>query len=281
MRTLNCKRVAQMISLYVAGDLVGAPEREVATHLAACERCRRLAEDFSESSSLLTQACRPPEFNAAFYSGIRRAVLDEIRRDRMLSKPSLFRRRWLYATAFAAVVMAAGLMLQHFGSTRRETPQGLAGQAKATNSSSSPGLSELQQSPRKPQGLPGTLAGKSHKDLALENPRRSLKQFETVRKPDASRIAQAGLAQIALAMQSSTSASTSISPAALESTTFSLGSTSPPAGRASASQVSRIEIQTADPNIRIIWLAPQESRESREFDEINHDQDQDENGNRE
>src|SRR3989442_11366067 len=95
MRTLNCKGAAQMISLYVAGDLVGAPEREVATHLAACERCRRLAEDFSESSSLLTQACRPPEFNAAFYSGIRRAVLDEIRRDRMLSKPSLFRRRWL------------------------------------------------------------------------------------------------------------------------------------------------------------------------------------------
>ena len=61
MRTLNCKRMAQMLSLYVAGDLVGAPERKVAAHLAACEACRRLAQEFSESSSLLTQACAPPK----------------------------------------------------------------------------------------------------------------------------------------------------------------------------------------------------------------------------
>ncbi|PYS85960.1 MAG: anti-sigma factor, partial [Acidobacteria bacterium] len=40
-----------MISLYVAGDLIGAPEREVAAHLAACDGCRRLADEFSESRS--------------------------------------------------------------------------------------------------------------------------------------------------------------------------------------------------------------------------------------
>ncbi len=292
MRTLNCKRMVQMISLYVAGDLVRVREREVATHLAACEQCRRLAQDFSESSSLLAQACTPPEFGAEFYSGIRRAVLGEITRERMRSKPSLFRRRWLYATAFAGVVIAAGVMLQqHFVSTIREAPQGLtlapqvtgqprSDQAKGTNSSSSPPLSELPQSPRKPHRLPETLRVKSHNVLALVNPRRRSRQFETVRKSDASDTSQTARdkrAPIAQATPSSTSASTSISPVALESATFSGGSPSSLSGRASASQVLRIEIQTADPNIRIIWFAPRESRES---EETNHDQDQHENGNR-
>ena len=269
MRKLNCKRMPRMISLYVAGDLVGGPEREVTAHLAACEACRQLAQEFSESSSLLTQACAPPEFGAEFYSGIRHAVLGEISRDRMLSKPSLFRRRWLYATAFAAVVIAVPVMLQHFGSIRREAPQGLADQANATHSSSSPGSSGAQQSARKPHELRGTLRGPSHKVLALVNSRRSPRQFEMVRKLDASGIAQSARDkrnQTVQAMQSPTSAPTGVSPVALESAT-SGGSASSPFGR--ASQVSRIEIQTADPNIRIIWLGPRESRES---EETNHDQ---------
>src|SRR6266849_5138038 len=126
MRTLKCKRMVPMISHYVASDLVGAPERKVAAHVMACEACRRLAEEFWESKNLLTQACAVPEFGAEFYSGIRDAVIDEITRDRVQSKPSLFRRRWLYATAFAAVVIVSGVILQHFGRSRRETPQGWA-----------------------------------------------------------------------------------------------------------------------------------------------------------
>jgi hypothetical protein len=272
--------MARMISLYVAGDLVGAREREVAAHLAACEECRRLAEEFSESSSLLTQACMPPEFGAEFYSGIRDAVLGEITRDRMLSKPSLFRPRWLYATAFAAIVIASGVMLQHFGSARRGTPQGLAlapqvsdqptsGQAREANSSSLPQLSESPQAPRKSRGLPGTLRAQSQKVLALVNPHGSSRQFEAVRKPNASdtdQTARDSGTQIEPAMPSSTR----VGPVALESATLSGGSASSLSERASDSQVSRIEIQTADPNIRIIWLSP---RESREPEENNHDKD--------
>jgi hypothetical protein len=287
--------MVQKISLYVAGDLVGAREREVATHIAACEQCRRLAREFSESSSLLAQACTPPEFGAEFYSGIRRAVLGEITRERMVSKPSLFRRRWLYGTAFAAVVIAAAVMLQHFGSSKREAPQDLtfapqvtgqptSDQAKGTDSSSSPQLSELSQSPRKPHKVQETLRVKSHNVMALVNPRRRSRQFETLRKSDAadtSQTARDKLTPIAQVTQSSpsasTSASSSVNPVALESATFSGRSESSPSRRASASQVLRIEIQTADPNIRIIWLAPRESRES---EETNHDQGQHDNRNR-
>jgi hypothetical protein len=258
MRTLTCKRAARMISLYIAGDLVGAPEREVAAHLAACEACGRLAEEFSESSSLLTQACTPPEFGAEFYSGIRHAVLGEIATDQMLSKPSLFRPRWLYATAFAAIVIASGVMLQHFAGTQRETPQGLALAPPATDQSTS--QSSEVQSPRKKRELPGTLSVQASKDPALVNPRGRSRHFAAMRMPDELVTSQAARfrgAQIEPAMQSTAR----VRPVALEA----------------SSQVSRIEIQTADPNIRIIWLG---TRESREPAENNHDQDRNENSNR-
>jgi hypothetical protein len=251
MRTLKCKRLARMISLYVAGDLVGPPERDVAVHLAACEGCRRLAGEFSESSSLITQAFTTPEFGAEFYSGIRHAVLGEITRDRRPSKPSLFRPRWFYATAFAAIVIIAGVMLQHFVGSRRGVPQDLARAPQMTVQPTS-GSSE-GPSPRKKHLLIGKPSAPSSNALALSSPHGSYRHFEGMRTPAALVTAQAGRdgrAQIEPAMQSTTS----LGPVALEA----------------SSQVSRIEIQTADPNIRIIWLSP---RESREPNGTNHDQD--------
>jgi len=229
-----------MISFFVAGDLVGAPEREVATHLAVCERCRQLAEEFSDSSSLLTQAFAPPEFGAEFYSGIRDAVLGEITRDRRRSKPALFRRPWIYATAFAAVVIASGLMLQRFGSTRRATPTDLARAPQVTGQPTSP---PEVPSPRKKHELPGKRRAQSSNVLALA-PHLSSRDLI------ASQATRDGGTQIEPVVQSPTR----VRPVAL----------------AASSQISRIEIQTADPNIRIIWLSP---RESREPEDTNHDKD--------
>jgi hypothetical protein len=245
-----------MIALYIAGDLLGAPEREVAAHLAACEACRRLAEEFSESSSLLTEACTPPEFGAEFYSGIRCAVLGEIASDQLLSKPSLFRRPWIYATAFAAIVIVSGVMLQHFVSARRGVPQDLA-RAPQVGVQPTSGPTEVP-SPRKKLEPLGTRSAPSSNALALASRHGSSRHFEGMRIPDDLVAAQAARdKQIELALKSSTS----VGPVALEP----------------SSRVSRIEIQTADPNIRIIWLSPSESREPSEN---HHDQDPRENGNR-
>lgn len=280
MRTFNCKRMAQMISLYVAGDLAGARERAVGAHLLACEQCRRVAEEFSKSSSLLTQACTPPEFGADFYSGIRAAVLGEITRDRTPSKPSLFRRRWLYATVFAVVVIAFWALLQH-GSTRRQTQQAFAfapqvadrqtaDHANGTNSSSAPQFFESPQLPRRSGGARGTLKDQPQKVWTLAKARG--RQFEPVKTPDLPDTAKmAPGKQAPRAMPRS-----SAGPTAPELAVFGLPPSSP-TGRASAPQVSRIEIQTADPNIRIIWLAPREPIASAD---TNHDQNQHQNENR-
>ena len=239
MRTLNCKGTARMISLYVAGDLVGAPEREVAAHLAACDGCRRLAEEFSESSSLLTEACAPPEFGAEFYAGIRCAVLGEIAGDQMLAKPSLFRPRWLYATAFAAIVIVSGVMLQHFAGTRRMTPPDVP--VVKVQPTSGPTEVPSPREKHEPGGAPGAQASK---DPALANPHGGSRYFARMRKPDAFVTSQATLVS-RKQLEPAVKSSTRVGPVALEA----------------SSQISRIEIQTADPNIRIIWLSPRESRE--------------------
>ena len=53
--------------LFVAGDLSGDQDREMVNHLAICEECGRLAQEFRESNSLLTEAYALPEFGAQFY----------------------------------------------------------------------------------------------------------------------------------------------------------------------------------------------------------------------
>jgi hypothetical protein len=244
MRTLKCKRIAPNISLYVAGDLVGEAEREVAVHLVTCEDCRRLSEEFSESSSMLARACSAPEFGAEFYSGIRSAVLSDIGRSQL--RPSLFRPRWLYATAFAAVLIISGMMFQYLSSARRQPGQIVALVPQVTS-----------------QPIPVRT-----KETAVHSSQKSRLLSVPVRKPDALDTAQAAgnnRAQIAQEIKPTASAGQ----VAIEATPVSVASAS------AASSVSRIEIQTTNPNIRIIWLTPRETQESEDAD---RDQDQQTNG---
>ena len=168
-----------------------------------------------------------------------------------------FGHDWLYATAFAAIVIVSGVMLQHFAGNRREAPQDLA-RAPQVGVQPTSGPTEVP-SPRKKHELPGKRSAQSNNVLAFASRHGSSRHSEETRTPDelvAAQAARDSSAQIEPAMQS-----LSVGPVALEA----------------SSQVSRIEIQTADPNIRIIWLSP---RESREPAENNHDQDPRENGNR-
>jgi Putative zinc-finger len=266
MKTLSCKHAVRLISDYLAHDLSNSEEREVRAHLVLCENCRRLADEFVKSSSLLAQALTPPEFDAGFYSGIRTAVISEIARERESSPFSFLRRRWLYASAFAALVVVGALMLQHAGAfgTRRKMDSAVASQSGQPDlaaetiikASPSPPLanslekaakrSETQESVsnrigRHPTGRPGD------------------RQFAAARERDGSSMSKPVAdkrSETALALRSATNTGTSESEA--------------------ADHVSRIEIQTSDPNIRIIWLVPQSSGAS---DGANHDQDRHENGN--
>ena len=229
MGKLNCKRARRNVPLFVAGDLSSDLDREMVRHLAICEACSRLAREFRESNSLLTEACALPEFGAQFYDEIRNNVLDKITRDGMSPKPR-FGHRWIFASAFALMLVASAVMFVRWRAAH-EAPRDLAsttGIADNTVSNHAPeSASPLPSKDLPPKFQPPQ---KPVRRVTLTHP--TSQQFQSARNLGA--------------------------PAADPRVSLS--------ERPSASEVSSIEIQTSNPNIRIIWLVAAGKPEPRTND---------------
>ena len=77
---MNCKNVEPLLSLYVGRDLDEERLRLVAAHLQSCSECTLAADEFAGASRLL-QRYEPPLFSDEIYAGIRAQVLNEIKRE--------------------------------------------------------------------------------------------------------------------------------------------------------------------------------------------------------
>jgi anti-sigma factor RsiW len=253
MSEMNCQRATELMPLYAAGDLESTRGRKVVAHLAACDDCRALAAEFAESRSLLAEACELPEFGADFYAGIRSVVLDEISRARTPSTPSsfiaspssfiasLFGRRLIYAASLALLLVACGLALYHFRGGANESPQDMAKDRHEKREQSHPRQADMPSPPPRienQENAPLTV-------LANESPRKRRRVF----------FEPAAVNRTVASRQTDFTQSESMQVASMPGATAAVGSTN--AASQPAPEVSRIEIQTADPNIRIIWLAPQ------------------------
>ena len=227
MGKLNCKRASRSVPLFVAGDLSGDLNREMVNHLAICEECGRLAQEFRESNSLLTEACALPEFGAQFYDEIRNNVLDKINRDGMSSRPR-FGHRWIFASAFALMLIASAVMFLRWRAAH-EAPQDLASTTQVAGKTASNQPPE-SASPLQSKDLPrkSQRPQKLVRRMTLTHP--TSPQFQSARNL----AAPPGGPQVL------------------------------PSELASASEVSRIEIQTSNPNIRIIWLVAADKRGAEE-----------------
>src|SRR5205085_1315417 len=184
MRNLNCKRVSRNVSLFVAGDLSGDLDREIVNHLAICEECGRLAQEFRESNSLLTEACALPEFGAQFYDEIRNRVLEKITRDGVSSRRQ-FVHRWIYAAAFALMLAAFTAMFVRWRGAR-EAPQDLAsttGIAGNTASNQKQNLAlSFQSKDLPPKSQRPSIPQKPARRMTFSRP--TSNQFESARKFD-------------------------------------------------------------------------------------------------
>jgi hypothetical protein len=70
---MRCAKVGRVLSLYVGHDLDSDRSREVAAHLARCERCRTLEAGLCRSRLWLESAPTPP-LGESDYSAVRRGV---------------------------------------------------------------------------------------------------------------------------------------------------------------------------------------------------------------
>jgi putative zinc finger protein len=243
---MNCKYVEPLLSLYVGRDLEEEHSRLVAAHLQSCKECTLAADEYAAAGQLL-HGYEPPFFSDEIYGSIREQVLNEIKRKpRAVVSPGHFsqlflalvqpRMRWVTAALLLAIAVTA-LYLSRKPSRQQPNDEQVAvrtgepnqagsgsdarskttDHSAASTSSSNDGPVLVASPPRQTSGKREANGG-----LVAANPLR-----KTDTKPDSSTNDRE--AQGALGLSQSTSA-----PAPL-----------------------RVEMQTNDRNIRIIWLSGQ------------------------
>ena len=114
---MNCKNVEPLLPLYVGRDLEEERSRLVAAHLQSCTECTLAADEYAQAGQLL-QEYEPPFFGDETYAGIRQQVLNQIEgefnlavRGRIFSQFYLAlvqpRMRWITAALLLAISVTA------------------------------------------------------------------------------------------------------------------------------------------------------------------------------
>jgi hypothetical protein len=245
---MNCKQVQELLPLYVGRDLEEKRAHLVAAHVQSCAECAGSADEYRETRHLLQQFA-PPPFSDAVYAGIRQRVWREIGREtapglsRLLE--SLFRPRirWAVATAMLLAVFVSTFYFIANRTNDRRDRQQVADSGRtvdrptppSSRESDGPRLVSTVQNP----GAVQRLAGGTHQ---------SQRRKGIGGAPD----------------RSATVNSADIQSMSAQTLPDSNNRSEPDAASARDSAISektlRVEMQTEDPNIRIIWFTPQPTK---------------------
>jgi len=229
---MNCKNVEPLLSLYVGRDLEEERSRLVAAHLQCCTECTLAADEYAQASRLL-QGYEPPFFCDETYAEIRGQVLREIESEfhipvssRIFSQFHLAlvqpRTRWITAALLLAISLTA-LYLNRNHSYQLSNDKQVAVRTRLPNQAGSETDTRAENS------------NEATSTRSLSNNEQD--RGATPRRPIiGKRIANAGVVAANRSRQ--------------------LDKPHP----ASAHAPLRVEIQTSDPNIRIIWLSGQRPR---------------------
>ena len=242
---MNCRRVQKLIPLHVEGDLRTGIANQIESHLEWCGRCNWLADEYKESQRWL-HASQPPEFDEAFLQGLKRGVMKQVAETN--PRPSLFAslaqqwsRRQILALA-ASFMVVLGMVALYFYQARAKSNSQVG-----YNVVEGPPTEELKpiRQPQREMGAgeaPGARANKYHR---ASHGRRNFK-------------AQAGRSVVASqAVDRMLGSQTSGTTEPANALTVQSGAQYGAANR--SRDMLRIEIQTGDPSIRIIWFAPKET----------------------
>ena len=257
---MNCKQIQELLPLYAGRDLEEKRARLIATHIQSCTECAGSAAEYEETRRLL-QEFAPPTFIEATYAGIREQVWREIEQKESTA-PSLpqlvaglFRPRlsWAVASALLLVVSLFALyFIANRSTERREVAEvhapGSPQRPEATASNSSLPEPRKDNAPltRDKDRIKGA-------DTAIDGsgdgkpPSQRRKHLGTV----------AGRQVVAVITPAQRSTVVESSPQA-NNPAESGASPQTPGG---SEKMLRVEMQTKDPNIRIIWFSPQRNKQ--------------------
>ena len=236
---MNCRRIEELIPLYVGGDVDRRLSGEVQSHLKTCGGCAELAAEYEASRNWLSGA--PPEFDEALLADVKRGVMREL--ENAKPQAGLFElMSETIARTLLRPAVAAGLLLVVFGA--------LTFWLYAERPGSKPPTQAVVPEDRV---APERVARDSNRDTtprAKEQPQRTGVNHHPRAVGVSSNRRQRSIGVTA------EQAITKIAEATNEAQ-------SPSAVAVDSDGMLRIEIQTVDPNIRIIWFAPREIDDQR------------------
>lgn len=246
---MDCSRIKELIPLYVEGDLATDRQSLVSSHLKTCGECAHLLGEYKESQSWL-RTIEPPQFDEAFFSGLRSTVLAQVAEKKTPPAWSrLFTGRWNFAGQWnmrPAFSVAAALIILSLLAFYLSSEKGINNRDEASRiakgeeekKESSPARSGGDEDKKVEDDKSEAMLG-MHKSERL-NPERkpARRQIFVTPRTIAKRVAP----QFSNSVEKENQGANlnSVKEAATE-----LG-------------MVRMDIQTSDPSVRIIWFAPKE-----------------------
>ena len=232
---MKCQRVEELLPLYVEGDLDAEVLQTVAAHLGECEQCATQAVEFNASQAWLHEHSLP-DFDERFFADLKSNVMRKINQQ----APRSNFRQWLFPHLYLKPVWATALMLM--------IVVGLAiyfSQHKTMNNNP-PDVASSQKT--QPAAPPQNKADSNKPELPIIN------QINNHLAPKAQRPRfnahtrhEKQPARKATQLTEPTYLAVDSHPATTLSET-TINTTTP--------EMTRIEFQTNDPKIRIIWFVP-------------------------
>lgn len=227
---MNCKQLDELLPLYAGRDLDEKRARLVSDHVQICEACARVAGEYRDAVEL-AQHFAPPVFSDSVYASVRRQVMQQIEDEPTAPRlPQMFvnwfRPRLAWAAA-SALIIAFGFFALYLVVNRTADVQPVVNIHPAVNPEQTP---ESMTIPRT------TEPAAVEKRKPAEDKRKGF-----VNRPP-----------LVAAKAPDSSSRTGISPKLRDpEATNSL----PAVDAAPGESPLRVEIQTKDPNIRIIWFS--------------------------
>jgi len=225
--------------LYIEGDLRSRLAGRVKMHVDNCSRCCELAGEYEESQSWL-RSTEPPKFDDAFFNELKRVVLTRVevadaRTSVLASLAAPWNRRQLLALA-AAVSVMFGSAAFYLYQARMSGSSVISQQGAQTPTDESDKLRDGSASVGTEEALRASSKAprRVRRVVSLRG-----QNFDHQQKIVGERMNSSPHPQVAERMNSSQREADS--PADTED---------------NSRPMLRIEFQTSDPNIRIIWFAP-------------------------
>lgn len=278
---MNCKHVQELLPLYVGRDLEEKRAQLVTAHVQSCAECAAAADEYRQTRQLLQQFA-PPPFSEGVYTGIRQRVLREIGQESpesiVATLPqliaSLFRPpvRWAVATA---LLLAVSVFAFYFIANRRPTlrdarqvadsrptvdgttrDEHASAPSQGSESAASSSPSSKENNGPRSVNTGASTGPKTGPDTTIAGPADHPYPSQRRKSPGAAADRTTSVAVNTPDTRSMTAA------ASRENNNLAEPDAFPTRDPATSEKTLRMEMQTKNPNIRIIWFSHQRTKQN-------------------